>query len=33
MKKGDLVNYMKSKSPDVLCLNEIKIDHSMFDKE
>jgi len=26
MKKGDLQNYLKKASPDIICINELKID-------
>lgn len=33
MKKGDLLNYLKTVNPDVLCLNETKIDDAALEKE
>lgn len=32
LEKGDLVKYVKSFDPDIICLNETKIDKEKFDQ-
>lgn len=33
IKKGDFQNYMKMADPDIMCINETKMDLSAFEKE
>lgn len=32
LKKGNLINYISQSSPDILCLNEIRIDENLLEK-
>jgi len=33
LKKNDLINYIKTREPDIICLNETKIDEETIKKE
>jgi len=33
LKKQGLIDYVRTRSPDVICLNEIKIDQETYEKE